>query len=1132
MEDNFYNKVNKETSGSVNSGGANSLTDSDSLYLSKLEFAEKDGNNWMAYLIKKIRIVAVIILSLFIWGGVSLMALPLESDPEVEIPVGLVSIALPGASPADVEELVIKKIEPAIINLSGIDSVSATAFNSFASITVEFGAKEDLDDSIRRLRDAIDSAKNELPAEAGDPMVRQIAISEIPVWTIVVAGSYDNFTLRSYADIVKEALENLEGTSRVMLSGGDVSEIRIDFDSARLERYGITMDQALGVVRANNLGIPLGTIDISSYRYSLTADGKLHDAKDVRNLPITAVDGNIIRLKDVADVVEKAQKREVLSKFSLEGNEPGNAISLNIVKKPGSSIVKLIDDGKAEIEKLKDGRIPKDLEVVSTLDFSQDIRDNIRDLVRSGVSTVLLVVFVLFLFVGFKEAFVAGLAIPMVFAATFGVMNLMGVSLNYLSLFSLILSLGILVDNAIVVLQASKQYIRTGKFTPEEAVLLVFRDFKYTLITTTLTTVWAFIPLLLATGIVGQYIRSIPITVSATLMASLFIAFFVNHPLAVFLERYRFGNKEQMIQEAADDEKIKARMREKYSEVEVDGDGGHSGGRMRKKFFTGIIKLERVLPLYERMLNRLMGNRILTFAYLLTVGLLFAGAVYLPASGILKAEFLGQADFEYLYVNVEGSAGLLAEEMSETIDEITDILMKEKAVSNFSVTTGSSGVNMSSFSSVAQNNTNRAQFAIQLYPLEIRAEKEGLNKPSKSYVFAGQLREKLAYIKDLKVKVQEISGGPPAGADFEARISGEDLGVLEKLAEKYKTALENIPGTVNEETSIAYNPGEFTITFDYDQMLLRGLTVAQVAPALRTAISGAEITKILGDGDDLKVTAGFKENEGASGFEGVATIEGVKSLTLADGRGGTYRLEDIADIELGSSLTSIYRIDKKRVVGISANVEPPRLASEILADFQKYADENPLPEGYFFDFGGVNEQTNESIVSIFNAMNVALMLIIATLILQLNSFRKIFIVLATIPLACTGVFYGLLAFGMTLSFPVLIGVLALFGIVINNAIILVVKIDTNIQSGIKFKESIIDASKMRLEAIFLTSICTIIGMMPLALTSEIWGGLGTSLIFGLGASTFLTLFTIPVLYNLLMKKSCLREERIRRLQQN
>lgn len=1151
---------------------------SDSLYLQKLSFKKEDGKAMIGFFIHRFRVVLMLIFAMFLWGGLSLASLPLESDPEVEIPVGVVTVGLPGASPADVEELVIKRIEPRLANLSGLETLTSSARNSFATISLEFNASEDIDDAMRRLREAVESAKSELPEDASDPTVSQVAFEDTPVWTMVLTGPYDNFTLREYAEIVQEELESLSGTNAVRISGGDIRQIRVSYDVDKLQQHNLSIDQINGVVSATNLGLPLGTIDVSNFNYTVRAEGKFLTAAELRELPVSVTpEGQILRLRDVADVFDRAQKTDSTSQFSIEGGELQNALTLSVVKKVGANIVQLIDEGKVVLDQVIGTQIPADVSIETTLDFSQDIRTNITDLSRNGLATIVLVVLMLFLFVGFKEAFLAGLAIPMVFAITFGIMSMMGVTLNFLSLFSLILSLGMLVDNAIVVLQASKQYIRTGKFTPEEALLLVFKDFKYILIATTLTTVWAFLPLLLSTGIIGQFIRSIPITVSATLIASLLVAFFVNHPLAVVLERLRLTrsgfwsifaglllvflmflgglfspgaelvevpvlillgailatavlryrsrwkaelmkNEDLLIEEKAFPRKIRERLHKKYVAEDAKKGWGH-------RLYTGLVKIDSFLPTYERMLRFLMKTKLRTFAVLLMVFVVFAGSVALPATGVLKPEFLPPTDFEFMYVNIEGAPGLVSERTRQVADKVTDVLREQDVIENFSIVVGSAGSDLTSFSSVASGgDTNRAQFSLLLKPFDERPVDPELGRPQKSFEFAQDLRAALDPIEGAKITVQEISGGPPSGADFETRIAGDDLMELERLANEYLTALQAISGTVDESTSLELNPGEFTLRFDYDALQLRGLTTAQVASTLRTALSGAEVTKIYGDGEDISVIAEFQDSQ-------IESMEDLLNLTLSNGRGQLYRVRDVADVELGASLTGITRIDQKRVISLSAKVEAPQIPAVVQEEFLQYVEEHPLPDGYEFVFGGANETTEESILSIFNAMIVALILIIGTLIVQLNSFRKTFIVLVTIPFAATGVFFGLLLLGWNLTFPVLIGVLALFGIVINNAIILVDKIGRNIEVGIPFTESIIDGAKSRLEAIFLTSVATIIGMIPLTISDEIWGGLGASLIFGLSTSLVLTLIVIPILYNLLLKKTGMKEAKIHQLKE-
>lgn len=1135
---------------------------SDSLYLQQLEFKKKDEKIWLNFFLKNVRVIYLMIIGILLWGVFSFTQLTLESNPEVKIPFGIVTVSLPGASPSDVEELIVKKIENRLANLSGVKQITSTSANSFGTVSVEFRAEEDLKDAIRRLRDAVDTAKADLPADAADPIVSEVSFDNTPVWTMVLSGPYDNFTLRKYADQIDEELTKLPGASDVTVSGGDVSEIRITYDPIKLDQYGLTMDQVNGSIRSSNLALPLGEVDLGNFRYNLRLNSKFENAAELRNLPVSNFDNSIIRLKDVATVVERAAETDSVTLFSLNGAKPLSAVTINVVKKTGSSIVDLVDQGKLKLEQLQKDKFPKDLTISTTYDVAKKIRKDFDDLAHEAMNTIILVTIILFLFVGLKEAFTAGIVIPLVFATTFGLMLIFKQTLNFLSLFSLILSLGLLVDDAIVVVQATKQYMATGKFTPEQAVLLVFKDFFSIILTTSLTTIFAFFPLVLASGIIGQFIRSIPVVVTLTLVASTIIAIIINHPMAAILERYRptrgqvkflivaliagallslsnlfaaifFGliavalivwynlglkktlaeNEEILIQELAHPELIKTKLQHHYSD--------DIPKTFWNKLTTGVVRLEKILPLYEKIIRWLMKTKFRTFMAILVAVGLFVAATALPATGILKSEFLPASDQELMYINIEGAPGLAISETQKVADKIEDILRQETDIDHFSVVVGAAGVNLSGGSASgggtnSKGQTNRAQFAVNLKALEERPS--GL----KSYEYSAKLRQKVESVQGAKVTLQELRGGPPSGSDFEVRFTGDDMVELQKIANEYKALLSDIPGTVNEKTSLNLSPGEITFQLDADQMQLRGITAAQISGLLRTAISGAEITKIVRGEDDLKIRAEYDPTA-------VKDLEALKALPLSSVKGGKFQLGDVATLELGSSLTSISRIDQKRVVILSAGVEKPALPAEVLTKFQDILKSKPLPSGYNAVFGGQNDTNAESILSILRAMIVAAILIIAILVIQFNSFRKAVLVLFTIPLAMTGVFFGLTIIGFTLSFPTLIGIVALFGIVVKNAIILIDKINLNLKVGIPFQEAIVDASKSRLEAIFLTSTATIIGMLPITLYDETWEGLGAALIFGLAASTFLTLLLVPILFNLFFAKSAARDERIRQL---
>lgn len=1151
---------------------------SESLYLDQLKFEEKDRHTWLTFFIDHFRVTGLIIAGLLALGIYSFNALPLESSPEVKIPFGIIVSGLPGASPSDIEELIVKKIEARVVNLSGVKQVSSNALNSIGTVSVEFRADEDIKESIRKLRDAVSTIKSELPEGAIDPTVSEVSFDNQPIWTIVVTGPYDSFNLRNFAKKVQTTLEKLPQVNKVQMSGGDIYEARVSVDPVKLANYKLSIDQLNGAIKASNFSLPLGTLSVSQFEYTVSADAKISTVKSLRDLPIAVINGSTIRLSDVADVIEIARERTSYSQFSKEGQAPQTSVTLNITKKAGGSIIDLIDEGKRQIEIIKANEIPKNVLIETTLDVSQLIRRDFDQLKHDGFLTIILVSTIIFLFVGLKEAFVAGLAVPLVFCATFALMLKFGITLNFLSIFSLILSLGLLVDDAIVVVQATKQYLKTGKFTPEEAVLLVFHDFKILLTTTTLTTIWAFIPLLLATGIIGEFIRSIPITVSVTLAASYVIAIIINHPMAIILERFRitrftfkifvalaalmmligilnietsfilgvsliaFGgvslfafiiwyrrglkaslieNERLMIEELADDEKIKAKIQHHYQDESTSRS-------IWIRLITGVIKIDHILHRYGEMLYSLLESTKKSRALLIGSGLLFVIATALPISGLLKSEFLPPNDSEYLYVNIEGAKGLVLEKTRLVVNQISPILQKEPAIKSFSLVIGAEGVNTQGDASggsdiIAGGLSNRAQFAINLQPYNERPVSPAVGEREKSYVFSARLRELLKPINGAKVTVVEVAGGPPAGSDFEARFSGEDLTKLQQIVNEYKKILSDIPGTENEKISVTPSAGDFTLRFDHQKMSERGIVAAQVMAALRLAQSGSSVSTIDIPGeDDLSVRTEFNTNAYTS-------VDDLLSMPLTSNRGQTFLLRDIATADLKPSVTSIQRIDEKRVIVLSSSVVKPYLPASVLTEFQLKLASKPLPSGYTVTFGGQNDTNTESIFSILRAMVVAMLLIIGTLVIQFNSYRKAVLVLATIPLAMSGVFIGFTVTGFTLSFPALIGVLALFGVVVKNAIIMVDKINLNLEVGIPYADAIVDAAKSRLEAILLTSMCTMIGMLPITISNEVWRGLGLALIFGLISSTFLTLFVIPVLFNIVMGKSWEKQKEIKKL---
>lgn len=1091
------------------------------------------------------------------WGLYSFFTLPRESNPEIKIPIGIVTTIYPGAAPGDVEEFVTKKIETKLSGLKGLKKITSNSYNSLSSIQVEFDAKADLQDSIRSLRDKVSDAKPDISTAAEDSVVTEVSLDDSPIWSISLTGPYDGFTLRKYAEDIQTELEKNPGVREIQVSGGDLAEFEVAYIPSRLEFYGINVQQANQAIIGTQVAIPAGNFEYNSLVYPIRSDARATTVEGVANIPVSqTTDGVTIYVKDIANVTEKAIKKTAYSRLSVGGSTPKNSISIGLIKRQGASVLDTVDSAHATVDKMI-ASFPPGITYDITMDQAKEVRKSFDELSRDFVITVILVATILFLIVGVKEAFVAGLAIPLVFFVSFGVLKMLGITLNFLSLFSLILALGLLVDDAIVVVSATKQYINTGKFTPEEAVLLVLNDFKWVLTTTTLATVWAFLPLLFSTGIVGQYLRSIPITVSITLVSSLLIALMVNHPLSAVLERIRLTkrffyiieaillvftafmfhaggvigftlgivslcveiwlirwytrgsrkddtrsgkiileeNQALSAQEWKSDELIKAKLR-------AQGSKEHTS--FSAKLMHGIIHFNIFLPVYEKYLRHYILDKKRRRYVMGSVALMFITAVTLVGTGVVRSEFFPVSDQDYIYIDMRTPVGSNLDYTNKLVEKIEDKLFSYKDINSFTTSIGRSSPNSGRFGGGGPSSANLGSITLTL--------KDKKERSMKSYTLADKIRADLSKdpIHDLEVKVSVAAGGPPAGAAFEARLIGNDFDVLNRVVSELKPKLESIPGVINVDISLKDSVPEYTFKLDPYALEQNNLTAASVGAVLRTAVSGTELVKIIRDEKEIKVMATFDEAS-------IPDLVSIQNLQILNQLNQPVYLKDVANIELKPAVDVITRIDQKRTLLLSAGVDSSTNGQAVLAAFQKNISSYSLPQGYSLVYGGENESNAESLASVVRAMVIALVLIIATLIIQFNSFRKALIVLVPIPLALIGVFVGMATFDVSLGLPGLIGILALFGIVVKNAIILVDKININIKSGIPFEDAVVDAGKARLEAIFITSICTIFGIIPVTLSDEFWRALGSAVIFGLTLSSFLTLFIVPAFYLMFVK---------------
>lgn len=1053
----------------------------ESIYLEKLEFDEKLNDSWMSFFIDRTRFTWLVIMVIFIAWLLGLKSLPLESTPEVDIWMAFISTTFPWASPETVEDLVTKKIEKQITKVKWIDTMNSTSMNSASIITVQFLSSVDTQTAIADLKDKVDLAKADLPEDANDPFVKEVSFDDTPIWTFSISGDYDWFALYDYAKSIKEELEKNPLVSEVNISGWMEKEFWVFIDPKKLEQYGLSLSSVNSAIQTANMTLPIWDIDIWSYKHSINIDGRFYDIEKLKNIVITKLgDTWIVYLKDIAEVKIAPKKITSISRLSVSGKEPLSAVTLWVVKKQWGSIVNLVWEWEEALASMQERWIlPKDLNIKTIVDQAERIKLDLAHLIRDGIITVLLVFITLFLIIWAKEALVAWTAAPLVFLITFTVMAIADQTLNFLSMFALILSLWLLVDDAIVVISAINQYKKSGKFTTREAALLVMRDYKKVLTTTTLTVVWIFSSMLFMTGIMWKFIFSIPFVITITLLTSLVVALTLNPALAVIISG-------------------------RESKTDLTKHDNVKGFKwiLKKALDNWFISIHALESKYWNAIEYLLNTTKRVKRFLLLTFLLFLSALALPITWILKSDFFPKWDADNFSINIELEAGTKLDVTSEFAKQIEEILLKEKEIDSFSTSIWSLSSKFSLW--WASSSENYATISVNLI-------KEEYWRKENSMDIAERLRGKFASIKQAKISVLEQSSWPPAGWDFELKIAWDDFVVLDKIARDVKNTLGTIPGAIDISSSRKPLPFEFELALDNTKLALYDLSLPQVASFLRNVIDGTQATKIYLWDDEIIVRTMYDNNS-------VDTFDKIKDLKIKNNRGILVSLRDIVSQEFKPSVFSITRVDWERVVTVSATAKKWTNWALLKAEFDKKMANYKLPTGYKFITGWANEQNAKSVQSLLVSMLFGMIFIVATLVLLYDSYKQAVLVMVTIPLSLIWVFYGLTLSMQPLSFPGLIWLVALFWIVVRNWIILFDKINQNLEEKIPFKEAIVDAWMSRLEPVLLTSVCTVLGMIPITLSNPTWTSLGLSIIFWLSVSTLFTLLVLPSLYYLVFKK--------------
>lgn len=1026
------------------------------------------------FFIRKRLIAYILIFGIIIMGLAATFSIPKESMPEVKIPLAVVVTVLPGATPSDVEELITKPVEKEVSSLSGLEEFASSSTFGVSMITVQFEPDVDTKDAMTKLKDAVDAAKSKLPTDATTPEVKEISFTDFPIITFSLVGNLSQLELSQIADNVATELDTVPGVLKTEISGEVKKQVSVKLDQNRTEAAGLSIVDVANTIKYTNMDMPAGTIDMNKKTYSVRFQGRIETLDAVNKIIVAP---NLL-LGDIARIELKTDKQGTLSRIWEPSSTIKNAISISIYKKTGGNILEVVDTAQQKIQELKDnGTIPEGVDMVIASDNAAEIRKDLGNLTDAGLETLAIIIIVLFLSIGFKEGLIASLSVPLTLFATIPILIYLGETLNSLTLFGMVIALGILVDTAIVMMEGYDINISKG-YNSIDAATIAIETYKWPLITSILTTTFAFLPMLTLSGIIGQFIRTLPITISIVLLTSLILSIVLIPAVAI-----KFIKSEGHTLESKDqpNEEKKSILQPVIEAI--------------KRFQIGRLK-ELMESKFKRRI--LISGTVIAFIL----------AMMLPIMGLMKVEMFTTVDVPYFTISIETPKGTALEDTSAVASKVESLIEKIPEVKNFITIIGSSQgsalTNESIFGGGANLNSNLANITVNLLDAKDR------NK--KSYEVSETLRKEIkSKISEGKVTVQEIQQGPPTGTAITINVNGKNLDELKRISTDIQGFLKEIKGTKNIDDTFTQGLNEFVFKLDKDKLALHSLSSIEVSNIIRNIIQGTEATTITLDNEDTDVIVKYANPS--------FSISDVENIKIPSHKGYMIELKELGTYSFQESLATITHREQKRSVSVTAEVEKDTSSIEVTQEIQEKLKGYTLPKDYTIDFGGDFESLTGSFGELGIAMLIGMLLIAMTLVLEFNSIKQTFIILFTVPMGLIGAIPGLWLFGESFSFSAFLGIVALSGIVVSKGIVKIDKINSNLVQGkMPLKEAILEASSSRTRPILLTTVATIIGAIPVAMTDEFWRGIGVSLACGVLASAFLALFVTPIMFFILEKK--------------
>ncbi|MCS7037941.1 MAG: efflux RND transporter permease subunit [Saprospiraceae bacterium] len=1076
-------------------------------------------------------------------GILSYRSLPKEQFPDVVIPTIFVSTLYPGASPTDMEQLVTRPIEKQLKGLAGVKKISSSSVQDYSIVIVEFDTKLEVVECKNKVKDAVDKAKRDLPNDLPrDPSVAELDISEIPIMSVNLYGDLSLDKIKTYAEKLQDRIEALPEITRVDIVGALEKEVQIEVDKYKMAAAQLTFRDIENAIASENMTISAGNVDIGGMTRSVSIRGDFQDVEQIKNIIVSSQSGARLYLKDVADVRMGHAKQESYSR--LNGK---NVITLNVIKRVGQNLINASDQIQAIVKEMKANEFPEALNVIITGDQSRSTRVTLHDLINSIIIGFILVTVILMFFMGGTNAVFVALSVPLSMFIAFMLLPAVGFTMNMIVLFAFLLGLGIVVDDAIVVIENTHRIYHEEKLGIVAAAKKAAAEVFWPVLSGTATTLAPFFPLVFWGGIFGKFMHYLPVTLIITLTASLLVAYIINPVFAVWFMRRKDDETVQVDPQKARRRAIAGYVLYGLALVYFYANQNWFMGNLLVVLALLVVLYRYVLhgaverfqhkiwPAVQQAYTRFLGFALSRpWTMLGAVLLLFVVSCGITASREANIVLFPKSDPNFIYVYLtlpEGTDVEVTDSLTRMLErKVVEVVGADNHIVESVIANVALNASEDRFDRTATSNKGKVGIAFVEY-----SKRNGVS--TRQYL--DKIRQATrGLIPGANIIVDQEQAGPPTPKPISIEIRGDNLSQLAQVSTYVKRYLDSldIPGVEELRSDLVVSKPEISIQIDRERANREGISTAQIGGEFRTAILGKEASKFRDGEDEIPISIRLREDQRSN----INAVENL-NITFRDmNMGGVLRsipMAALANVQYQNTFAGVRRLDLQRTVTLSSNIEAEyRPKQTQVVNAVKAALRNlPNFEGVTVGFKGEDAEVRDAANFLSRSLLISVLTILLILVTQFNSFGKTLIILTEVVFSVIGVLLGIALFNMDFSVIMMgVGIVALAGIVVKNGILLVEFTELMRANGLAVREAVIEAGRARMAPVLLTAVSTVLGLIPLAVGFNIdfesliatgdpkiffggdsvafWGPLSWTIIFGLTFATFITLIILPVMY--------------------